>query len=262
LTIESALAAARTLAGMGYAVFPCRPDKRPATRRGFKEAVKDHPEAVAELWGRCPGELVGVATGEMSGVAVLDIDAKHDTARQWWAEHRGQLLPARVHRTRSGGLHVVYRHRLGLNCSTSRIAQGIDVRGDGGYVIWWPAAGMPVLADAGLKPWPDWLVVEPPAPAFPPPSISRRALAARRDDLRPTLHRALGLIRTVADAPEGERNRLLFWAACRARDMVVEDELDHAAGVQVLEALREAAADCGLTQREIDRTITSAMRAA
>jgi hypothetical protein len=44
--------------------------------------------------------------------------------------------------------------------------------------------------------------------------------------------------------------------------MVVAGELDHDAGVQVLEALREAAADCGLTQREIDRTITSAMRAA
>jgi hypothetical protein len=44
--------------------------------------------------------------------------------------------------------------------------------------------------------------------------------------------------------------------------MVVSDELDHAAGVQVLGALRDAAAEIGLTQREIDRTITSAMRAA
>ena len=88
------------------------------------------------------------------------------------------------------------------------------------------------------------------------------ALAVRGHDLRPTLHRSLGIIRAVLDAREGERNKLLFWATCRAREMVVGDELDHDAGVQVLEALRAAGAEAGLTQREIDRTITSAMRAA
>jgi hypothetical protein len=41
--------------------------------------------------------------------------------------------------------------------------------------------------------------------------------------------------------------------------MLIAGEIDHAAGVQVLEALREAAARAGLAQREI-RTITSAMR--
>lgn len=260
MTAVGALAAACTLGGIGYAVFPCRADKTPATRHGFKAAVKER-DIINGLWRRYPGEFVGVATGAMSGASVLDIDAKHYAARQWWTEHRDRLLPARVHRTRSGGLHVLYRHRPGLSCSVSRVAHGVDVRGDGGYVIWWPAAGLPVLADAGLKPWPDWLAVEAPAPAPPPRSMSRRANAAR-GDLRPTLHRALGLVRTVATASEGERNRLLFWAACRAREMVVEDALDNDAGVQVLEALREAAADCGLTQREIDRTITSAMRAA
>jgi hypothetical protein len=119
---------------------------------------------------------------------------------------------------------------------------------------------LPVLADSGLRAWPDWLSVEAPAP--PAPSISRRAIAARGGDLRPTLHRSLGIIRAVLDAKEGERNRMLFWATCRARDMVVSDELDHAAGVQVLGALRDAAAEVGLTQREIDKTIASAMRAA
>jgi hypothetical protein len=254
-----ALAAACTLGGQGYACFPCGAHKRPITPNGYKAAVTDR-EGIEALWSQYPGELVGVATGTMSGVSVLDIDAKHNTARKWWAEHRDRLLPGRVHRTRSGGLHVVYRHRAGLACSVSRIAHGVDVRADGGYIIWWPAAGLPVLADAGVKPWPEWLVIDPPAAILPPPS--RRALAARGHDLRPVLHRSLGILRTMALAPEGERNRILFWATCRARDMVVAGELDHAAGVQVLEALREAAARAGLAQREIDRTITSAMRAA
>ena len=260
---RAALIAARTLGSMGYAVFPCRQDKRPATPNGFKDAVTDR-DAIEDLWRRYPGELVGVATGAMSGIAVLDADiVKHDAARQWWIDNRARLLPARVHCTQSGGRHAIYRHRQGLVCSVSRIAPGVDVRADGGYVIWWPGAGYPVLEDSGIRPWPEWLMpLLQPAPVQPAVSISRRALAMRRPDLRPTLQRSLGLIRSVAQATAGERNKLLFWAANRTRDMVASGEIGHHAGMQVLDALREAAAHAGLTQQEIDRTITSAMRAA
>jgi hypothetical protein len=247
---------------MGYCVFPCRQNKKPSTPNGFKDAVTDR-NAIEDLWARYPGVLVGVATGEMSGVSVVDIDAKHDTARQWWAQHRDRLLPARVHRTQSGGLHVLYRHRAGVANTASKIARGVDTRGTGGYIIWWPAAGYPVLEDSGIRPWPMWLMpLLEPVPVAPAVSIARRALTMRRQDLRPTLHRSLGLIRSVARAAEGDRNKLLFWAANRTRDMVASGEMGHHAGMQVLDALREAAAHAGLTQHEIDRTITSAMRAA
>jgi hypothetical protein len=43
--------------------------------------------------------------------------------------------------------------------------------------------------------------------------------------------------------------------------MCIEGELDRAAGVQVLEALRAAAVEAGLPDPEVARTITSAMRA-
>jgi hypothetical protein len=258
---DRALIAARTLIGAGYACFPCREDKRPTCRHGFQDAVLDRDQ-LEELWQRFPGELVGVATGAMSGVSVVDIDKKHPEAHHWWSENRDRLLPARVHRTRSGGLHLIYRHREGLRNSAGLIARGVDVRGDGGYIIWWPAAGLPVLADGGIKAWPEWLMplLSPPPPT--PLSISQRAIAVRRHDLRPTLHRTLGVVRTLALAPEGERNRVLFWATCRARDMVVAGELDHASGMQMLEAIRQAAMLAGLLEREVNRTISSAMRGA
>jgi hypothetical protein len=259
--IARALTAACSLGRQGYRVFPCKPDKSPATRNGFKDAACD-PVGIELLWRQHPNVLVGVATGAIGGIAVLDIDlGKHPEAQAWWEVHRDRLLPARIHRTRSGGLHLIYRHRPGLACSAGRINRGIDVRADGGYIVWWPGAGLEVVADGGIQPWPEWLMplVEPP----PAPSISQRAIAARTPgDLRPTLHRAIGIVRAVLDAKEGERNRLLFWATCRVRDMHVADELDHAAGMQVLDALRKAAAEVGLSQREIDRTITSAMRGA
>ena len=65
------------------------------------------------------------------------------------------VTPTRPHRTRSGGLHLIFGHYDGLKCSAGKIARGVDVRADGGYILWWPAAGLPMLSDAPIAPWPD-----------------------------------------------------------------------------------------------------------
>jgi hypothetical protein len=262
---RSALTAALGLTQQGYAVFPCRHDKKPACTHGFQDASAD-PEIVRKLWLQFSSDLVGVRTGAASLISVVDIDAKHQEARDWYADRRDFLLPTRAHRTRSGGLHLIFGHDDGLRCSAGRIASGVDVRGEGGYVIWWPAAGLAVLSDAPIAPWPDWITAKlsPPrveAQPIPTPADVRRLIDAARD-LRPTLHRVQGLIRRVIDAREGERNSVLFWAVSRARDMYVAGELDHPSAREVLEALRGAALRAGLPARETERTMASAMRAA
>jgi hypothetical protein len=265
MTAAAALAAALDLGAHGYAAFPCRPNKRPACPHGFHDATSDAAELRA-LWQRYPGVLVGVATGPASQIAALDIDAKHPEVRQWWEVHRSRLPPTRAHRTRSGGLHLIFGHYDSLKCSAGKIARGIDVRAEGGYLIWWPAAGLPVLSDPPIAPWPDDLIEALAAPAHTAPKPTLPALKRlpprMRGDLRPTLHRALGITRTVADAPEGERNRVLYWAACRVRDMIRAGELDRPAGVQVINTLFAAAVRAGLPAREAERTMRSAMRAA
>jgi hypothetical protein len=65
-----------------------------------------------------------------------------------------------------------------------------------------------------------------------------------------------GLIRTVAEARDGERNATLYWAACRARE---DEHVDLAATVPVL---RDAALAAGLSETEIAATLRSAQRAA
>jgi hypothetical protein len=261
----SALTAALDLTQQGYAVFPCRHDKKPTCPHGFQDASAD-PEIVRKLWSQFPGDLVGVRTGAASLISVVDIDAKHKAARDWYAENRDLLLPTRAHRTRSGGLHLIFGHDDGVKCSAGRIALGVDVRGEGGYVIWWPAAGLAVLSDAPSAPWPEWISAK-----LSRRSVEAQAIATSRDvrrvinqsrDLRPTLHRVQGLVRAMIHAREGERNRLLFWAVCRARDMFVANELDRPSAIEVLHALRGAALRAGLPARETERTITSAMRAA
>jgi hypothetical protein len=81
---------------------------------------------------------------------VLDIDSgRHPEADAWWkaatsGEIRPSILPTRVYRTRSGGLHAYYRHTSGVVNTASKLARGVDTRGGGGYAIYWFAAGLSV----------------------------------------------------------------------------------------------------------------------
>jgi hypothetical protein len=86
------------------------------------------------------------------------------------------------------------------------------------------------------------------------PVYAPKPLSAPRRAANPS--RTLeGLIRTVREAHAGNRNRALYWAACRA----AEDGLDLAAAS---EALRDAALGIGLAEFEIDRTIRSGLETA
>ncbi len=138
--------------------FPCSLDKRPLTARGHLDATSNPIDE-----SRWP--LTGVPTGTASGLDVLDVDAT-----EWLDEHYSRLPATRAHETRSGGRHFLFRHAQGLRCSAGRVAPGVDVRADGGYVIWWPRAGLRVLSDAPIAPWPEWLLAiahKKPTPRVP-----------------------------------------------------------------------------------------------
>src|SRR5712671_4528123 len=76
MSAAQALLAALALAAEGLPCFPCAPNKQPACPRGFKAAVTD-PASVEKLFRQHPGPLVGIPTGETSGLDVLDIDPRH-----------------------------------------------------------------------------------------------------------------------------------------------------------------------------------------
>jgi hypothetical protein len=224
-----------------YSVFPCRTDKSPACRRGFRDASRD-PAAILQLWHRWPGELIGIVTGTVSGVWVVDVDVKHREGCDWWRANHHRLLPTRTYQTRSGGLHLYYRNGDGIGCTTGRICKGIDTRGDGGYVIYWFATGLACHDQSPPAPWPAWLrdaLAPPPRPAV---AAAHRA---------PAEGAVAGIVRRVSEAREGERNALLFWAACRLLERGM-----HLRDVEAL--LLPTAINIGLSEFEARRTITSA----
>jgi hypothetical protein len=135
----------------GLHVFPCRFDKTPAIARGFKAASND--PKVIDLWSR-RFPLWGAPTGAINGFDILDLDV--DGGLAWLVEYEAThgLAPTRIHATRSGGLHIFFRHRVGMRCSAGLIAPGVDVRSTGGYCILWHLAGCRVLSSAPIADWP------------------------------------------------------------------------------------------------------------
>jgi hypothetical protein len=236
----------------GLPCFPCGGNKSPAIPGpgGHKHATAD-AAALRMLWRRYPGELVGVRTGEASGLSVLDIDGpKHPEADVWLAAHRGRLPATRIHRTRAGGLHFVFRHIPGVRTTRSRLATGVDTCAGGAYAIWWPAAGYPVVCDAAPAPWPEWLLRALRPPAFLQPPIIHDNKGLVGNALRDRLVQPL--LRTVERAKEGQRHGTLFWAACRVGELITAGQVGSEWAAQ---QLAQAAATAGLPDIEARRTI-------
>jgi hypothetical protein len=80
---------------------------------------------------------IGIATGEASGFFVVDVDPDHggDDALRGLEREHGQLPTTVRQLTGGGGEHILFRNVTGLKNSAGRIAKGLDVRSDGGYIV-------------------------------------------------------------------------------------------------------------------------------
>jgi len=249
---QKALQASLVLAGSGFPCFPCNEEKKPACPHGFKDANTNADE-LRVLWERYPGKLIGVPTGAVSGFDALDVDPRHG-GDQWLNANAGNIPPTRTHRTRSGGWHLLFRHRAGMRNSAGKIAPGVDVRADGGYIIWWPATGLGVENDAITADWPKWLAEE----LLPPPR-QQVAPLPRSHCQRPYIEAALcRAMQTVVNAPDGSRNHTLNSEAWSLARFIPSGELG---AQQIATALSSAALAAGLSRQETIRTIASALRA-
>lgn len=121
-------------AGDGVSVFPVNPaNKRPLIETWEPYQTRAAAEDVIEgWWNRWPNANVAIVTGQVSGVVVVDTD--NDEAERWWRAH-GIPTPAVV-KTRKGR-HFYYRwpgYEVRNRANWNGV-KGLDVRGDGGYVV-------------------------------------------------------------------------------------------------------------------------------
>jgi hypothetical protein len=144
--------AAVELGRAGYRVFPValiEGRKQPLVRWS-REATSD-PERIAALFrrhGRHDDLLIGLCTGD--GLVVVDDD-------RGLAEPDEDLSQTRLARTRSRGHHHYYVAPAGEHIpnSAGKILPGIDIRGDGGFVVAPPSPGWSWVNDAPIAPLPE-----------------------------------------------------------------------------------------------------------
>jgi len=192
------------LANRGLAVFPVDPTtKAPKTQHGCKDATRSEA-SIIQLWRKWPSAGVAVATGKPSGIVVIDIDPSSG-GEDGFSDLAGQLgapgVTVRV-TTPRGGWHAWYRApSVPVPCSAGKLAPGVDVRGDGGYVVappttrpdgtGWRWAGAAPLAELQ----PEWL----------------EALTAQNATAptRPSAGAGSWVAMLAAGIPDGQRNQAL-----------------------------------------------------
>lgn len=277
--------AALAYAARGWHVFPvhgltddgactCRRDdcssqgKHPLVPHGLRDASCD-PDVIRDWWTRWPHANVAIATGTVSGLVVIDIDLPDGEASIELVRDLGHHIPDTLSaRTGSGGLHLLYTHPGWKVRNTARWLpgypdklDGVDVRGDGGYIVaapsthvsggsyeWLPGPSEPA-------PWPTWMR-EPPPPERLLPSMPSIPVGGRGDT--PYALKALDTeVRDVADAVQGTRNHQLNAAAFSLGQLVAGGELDEAL---VRAQLLIAAQVAGLGEKEARDTIQSGIK--
>ena len=126
---------AMDLAKRGFAVFPCKPrGKEPLTKHGYKDAARDEAQ-IRQWWTKWPDANIGLATGRENGIAVIDVDGPEGDKRLALLEEKFGGLPATSESSSGNGRHLWYALPDGCGPVPSSTGKGLDIRGDGGYVI-------------------------------------------------------------------------------------------------------------------------------
>lgn len=138
MRLESTLDHALFYVARGFSVIPIEPGgKRPLIRwQRFQSERAD--EVMIRRWlRRWPQANLAIVTGAVSDLVVLDVDPMHGGDDSLAAlERRFGKLPETVEvLTGGGGRHVWFRHPGGFFPNRVGIRPGLDIRGDGGYVV-------------------------------------------------------------------------------------------------------------------------------
>lgn len=236
------LTAALKYAASGWPVFPCREaGKQPLTPKGFEDASAD--EAIIRgWWKRWPRANVAIPTGTATGTAVIDLDG--DRGRATFAELTAQHgdAPPTLESETGNGVHLLFKCpdppiRNTQGGKGMGLGDGIDTRGEGGYIIVspsvHPSGALYEWANeaAGLAELPAWLnplMVHKPRTIRPMPAVPVAADEAER------AKRASAYLAAMPGAIQGAGGHSALYAAATA--VVHGFDLPPSVGYQILAA--------------------------
>ena len=235
------------------------PAKHPLTRNGVKDASYEAAQ-IREWWHLYPDANIGLATGR--GLLVIDIDPKNGGSLEV-LNALVALPPTATLRTGSGGLHLYFKYdrSLVIRNSAGKLAPGIDVRGENGYVVAPPSmhiSGNRYRWDKhdGYVPAPEALLQLVRENAPPSPRLAQVNTAL---DLAPTHENTTSSPALVQSSssqfiPEGKRNSTLVSLAGSLRNQGANEE----ALFITLQALNKGCCQPPLTEYEVRQICKSA----
>ena len=149
----------------GLSVFPCNQDKTPRTKNGCLDATTNAAQ-VANWFTETSSSLIGVATGKISRIFVVDCDVKNglDGIMEFetLCAQNGGIPDCPTASTQSGGRHYYFAMPAtgDIRNSAGKLGEGIDIRGSGGYVIAPPMGGYEWMEfeDEEFPQAPEWLI--------------------------------------------------------------------------------------------------------
>ena len=153
-------------AAQGWPVFPCKPmNNAPWTPHGHLDATTD-PAQITAWWRKSPNAMIGGATGHVADVVDLDRKPGGDDGVMEWEQLEQKHGKGNTHtvETPSTGQHKYFQHQAGIrNIPLDGLAPGIEVKGEGGYVILPPSVmsngkGYTVINASAPAPMPAWLL--------------------------------------------------------------------------------------------------------
>lgn len=240
--------AAIEYAKKGFAVFPLKyRDKVPLTRNGCKDATTDAAQIKA-WWQQHPNANIGLATGSVSqNVFVIDLDIDEDrgidgyhSLEDWQREH-GDFPETWTAITGRGGYHLYYRGN-GRIKNRAGIIDGVDIRGNGGYVVAPPS----IHKNGNRYEWeysPDEFEIAK--------ADNNVEYFLNHDD-----HRQSASFTMPNIVSAGQRNQMLFRFACMMQAKGASDQSVFAATM----AENESSCSPPLTEQEVRIIVSSATK--
>lgn len=240
--------AAMALASRGLAVFPVDPTtKAPRTPHGCLDASRSEATLI-EFWRKHPAAGVGVATGKPSGIVVIDVDP-HNGGEDGFADLAGRLgAPGRTVRvsTPNGGFHLWYRAPgTAVSCSAGKLAPGVDIRGEGGYVV-----APPTSRPDGTG-W-RWTGTAPLA-ELQPEWVEALTVPAAPERARPSSGEGSWVAMLAAGVPSGQRNQ----AMCSLIGHLLNRDVDVHLAAHVLHLVNKSACRPPLDAIEVEKIVAS-----
>ncbi len=258
------MAAALAYAERNWRVLPIKPrGKIPITAHG-KDDATTNAATIRQWWQRTPNANIGVATGAVSGFIALDVDAERgglETLGRFQSAY-GPLPTTLTAITGGGGRHLVFAHPGRSVANRTNVARGLDVRGDGGYIVVAPSAHPSgrlyrwVDDKAPIAEMPVWLLALV-CPMARTTSASKTN-SAQNEGTAYAEAALRGELEKLQSTVEGDRNNQLNKCAFALGQFIGAGLLDRN---RVEAELTRVALAIGLNEREIQASIRSGIEA-